>query len=98
MKENPLSLACVFLTDRGAGLGVHGTNPDTPGQCWCPAIYGRMSAEAYICHVDLGKVTEEELKFRKADAAAMGQCLVEKASTDTEKQWLRKLSNLVASW
>ena len=90
--QHPLSLACVFFTDKESGLGCHGTNPDSgTNQCWCPTIYGKISFDAYLCVVDLRQITEDELERREADAAAMGQCLVKRTKLDTDKQWRRKL-------
>jgi hypothetical protein len=35
------SAATVFLPDeRSDGFGEHVTNPETPGKCWCHALYG----------------------------------------------------------
>ena len=90
-QQDDMSLACVFLTDRASGLGLHADNPDTPGKCWCHAIYGRMAAKDYVSKVDLSKATREELEFKTADAEAMGLCLVVKTQADTELKWRAKV-------
>ena len=79
-REEAFSLACVFLTDSASGLGVHCDNPDDPGECWCRAIYGHLPASTYISVVDMRPEMQEsqakiDLKFKLADAEAMGQYL-----------------------
>ena len=79
-RKDVCSLACVFLTDREAGLGRHVDNPDTPGTCWCHVIYGHMPASAYISVADASAIDSQALAFLKADAKAMGQLLLLKQS------------------
>ena len=78
--QEAFSLACVFLTDRASGLGVHCDNPDDPRECWCRAIYGHLPASTYISVVDMRPEMQSsqakiDLEFKSADAEAMGQCL-----------------------
>ena len=47
-----VSLACVFLTNRNSALGEHCLNPETPGECWCQAIYGPVPASTYLSVVE----------------------------------------------
>ena len=65
------SLACVFLTDRDSGLGVHEDNPEEPGHCWCKALYGQLPAATYISIVeDPGSMSTEDLRFKESDAGS----------------------------
>ncbi|CAK9111823.1 cGMP-dependent protein kinase [Durusdinium trenchii] len=82
-KHDVCSLACVFLTDTASGLGRHAANPDCPGDCWCRALYGTVPPIAYLSVVD-PSCEGDELAFKQADAAAMGQhLLVKKSHTST---------------
>ena len=78
MREDSCSLACVFLTNKSSGLGVHADVPgEALGQCWCQALYGKLPPQAYLEVVeDAGKMTQQELDFKLQDAEAMGQVLV----------------------
>ena len=78
--QEVFSLACVFLTDRASGLGVHCDNPDDPGECWCRAIYGHLPASTFISVIDMRPEMQNsqapiDLDFKRADAVAMGQRL-----------------------
>ena len=78
--QEAFSLACVFLTDRASGLGVHCDNPHAVGECWCRAIYGHLPASTYISVVDMRPEMQAsqapiDLEFKRADAQAMGQRL-----------------------
>ncbi|CAE7233916.1 unnamed protein product [Symbiodinium natans] len=92
-KEDVCSLACVFLTDTDSGLGCHASNPDTPGRCWCHIIYGQVPASNYLCVIDLvdKQMTEDELAFTQADAAAMGKVVLIRQHQN-EPEWLDELS------
>ncbi|CAE6969453.1 GIP, partial [Symbiodinium sp. CCMP2456] len=96
--QDAFSLACVFLTDRASGLGVHCDNPNAPGQCWCRAIYGHLPPSTYISVVDMRPEMQEsqapiDLEFKRADAKAMGQCLVIREEQHGELDWKLKLSD-----
>ncbi|CAE7699346.1 GIP, partial [Symbiodinium sp. CCMP2456] len=96
--QEAISLACVFLTDRASGLGVHCENPDSPGECWCRAIYGSLPASTYISVVDMRPEMQDsqapiDLEFKLADALAMGQCLVRRKAHHGEFEWRRKLAD-----
>lgn len=87
IRSRACSLACVFLTDKASGLGVHEENPEEPGQCWCKALYGHVSAAAYINIVeDPEAMSAERLRFTESDAAAMGQVFLARGA-QTDKQW-----------
>ena len=87
VRSRACSLACVFLTDQASGLGVHEENPEEPGQCWCKALYGQVSATAYISIVeDPEAMSAERLRFTESDAAAMGQVFLARGA-QTDKQW-----------
>ncbi|CAE7922572.1 GIP, partial [Symbiodinium sp. KB8] len=96
--QEAFSLACVFLTDSASGLGVHCDNPDDPGECWCRAIYGHLPASTYISVVDMRPEMQEsqakiDLKFKLADAEAMGQYLVIRDEDCSDIAWQRKLAD-----
>ena len=81
------SLACVFLTDRNSGLGMHEVNPEEPSHCWCKALYGQVPAGAYISIVEDPKaISAEELRFKESDAAAMGQIFL-KRDGQNDQEW-----------
>ncbi|CAJ1400737.1 unnamed protein product, partial [Effrenium voratum] len=87
LEAGACSLACVFLTDRTSGLGVHVENPDQPGTCWCRALYGQVKAEAYRSIVDEpDSVSAEDLRFKEMDAVAMGQVFL-KRDGQSDEQW-----------
>ena len=84
------SLACVFLTDEESGLGKHQDNPEQPGDCWCKAIYGRLPLNVYLSIVeDSTAISEEELRFKEADARAMGQIFV-KRDGQSDEEWKKE--------
>ena len=66
---------------------MHEENPEEPGQCWCKALYGHVSAAAYINIVeDPEAMSAERLRFTESDAAAMGQVFLARGA-QTDKQW-----------
>jgi hypothetical protein len=80
-----VSLACVFLTDRESGLGVHAIDPDNLGNpCLCRQIYGRVPHAAYLscfeCNRDsMGDEPYVRARdFARADAEAMGLIFLER--------------------
>ena len=42
VQSGACSLACVFLTDKDSGLGVHQDMPGKEGHCWCEMLYGQV--------------------------------------------------------
>ena len=87
VRSRACSLACVFLTDRDSGLGVHEDNPEEPGHCWCKALYGQLPAATYISIVeDPGSMSAEDLRFKESDAAAMGQIFLQREG-QSDQQW-----------
>ncbi|CAE7190159.1 Kif11 [Symbiodinium necroappetens] len=99
-EEDLCSLACVFLTDSASGLGQHSMNPDTPGKCWCHAIYGQIRASAYLRVVEVDPCeadsieSREKLRHEVADADAMNQVLLiksEQNDLEWQKQYARAL-------
>ena len=89
-EQQACSLACVFLTDTASGLGQHVSNPDSPGNCYCKALYGSVPVETYLCEVDLSNevaIDQQQLAFKKADAKAMGQLLLIRHSHTTLLEW-----------
>ncbi|CAE7227391.1 unnamed protein product, partial [Symbiodinium pilosum] len=92
--DDVCSLACVFLTDPASGLGQHAPNPDSPDECWCRALYGRVPPIAYLSIVDAtAELDEDVLAFKKADAAAMGQYLLIKTSHVSTLEWETQLAD-----
>ena len=94
-RVDAFSLACVFLTDRASGLGLHANNPETPGKCWCQQIYGRVPASTYLSVVEISTDEsanhDQTLAFKRADADAMGQrLLIKQHQTDIE--WEQELA------
>ena len=99
--QDTCSLACVFLTDSISGLGQHSENPDSPGLCWCHAIYGHLPADTYLSVVELPEkehdtpasqqARQQLLAFKRADAEAMGQVLVIRRDQG-ELHWRKELS------
>ena len=88
LRSGAVSLACVFLTDPASGLGRHASNPDQPGCCWCRALYGHLTKEAYLSIVEEpSKLKQEELDFKKIDAAAMGQVFLVKQDGESDADW-----------
>ena len=89
VRSRACSLACVFLTDRDSGLGVHVDNPEEPGHCWCKALYGQLPAATYISIVeDPGSMSAEDLRFKESDAAAMGQIFLQREG-QSDQQWMK---------
>ena len=88
LRSGAVSLACVFLTDPASGLGRHASNPDQPGCCWCRALYGHLTEEAYLSIVEgPSKLKKEEFDFKKIDAAAMGQVFLVKQDGESDAEW-----------
>ena len=87
MRPGAPNLACVFLADEASGLGRHKENPEQPGNCWCKAIYGRLPAAAYLSIVEEpNQLSAEELRFKEADARAMGPIFLKRGGQSGE-QW-----------
>ncbi|CAE7642888.1 unnamed protein product [Symbiodinium sp. CCMP2456] len=91
MVSGAFSLADVFLTDRSSGLGQHGLNPETPGECWCRTIYGPLDASTYLSVVEFDPHDNgEHMAFKRSDAEAMGQVLLVKKN-QSEIEWQQEL-------
>ena len=89
-EQQTCSLACVFLTDVASGLGQHVGNPDSPGNCYCKALYGSVPVETYLSELDLSNedaIDQGQLAFKRADAKAMGQLLLIRHSHTTLLEW-----------
>ena len=90
-EQQTCSLACVFLTNVASGLGQHVGNRDSPGNCYCKALYGSVPLEAYLSEVDLSNsevaIDQQQLAFKRADAKAMGQLLLIRHSHTTLLEW-----------
>ncbi|CAE7515206.1 unnamed protein product [Symbiodinium sp. CCMP2456] len=91
MHEDSCSLACVFLTNKATGLGVHADVAGEPlGRCWCQSLYGKLPPHAYLEVVeDADKMTQEQLDFKLQDAEAMGQVLVIRQG-ETDSVWKQR--------
>ncbi|CAE7892767.1 unnamed protein product [Symbiodinium sp. KB8] len=100
------SVACVFLCTPEDGLGQHSDDPENPGKCHCPRIYGVRDWRPFgYLMVMQPPYTDERLRRHKEMADAMNAVFVradapqseqEEAIKKAEAQWQK--CDCVASW